>query len=412
TFRLEKPTIAGINLQNNSFLGISCGWEFSKERFLKNLNFLNKGMITAGYTYRQHQIAQKYSSPSSDIVKNEFRGGIDLSLFKNSLYIKTDFFTSIIASTPAFSAFKESTDYKSLGIETMLEYLVVDKQNWKAYFNINISYLKKKIKAQSISATPGTSRGYQTMQHSGAEPGNIYGLNYIGIFPTDDDAIAYDANGEIITDNSGIPVDLTYSNSYIFSGGDTRYEDQDFNGVIDSRDFIYLGNTTPDFIGGFGSRIMVRQFELSLQFHYRLGYKIINNMALLTSRTDQVTNQSKAVLSRWHVQGQDEPGMLPRAYINHPANFLPSDNYVESGDFVELNYCNISYHVPGNFLEKIKMKSLILGISAQRLFSISNYSGFDSEISRHFWNINEHHPEDNIRLPSPKVVSFSIQVGF
>jgi hypothetical protein len=39
-------------------------------------------------------------------------------------------------------------------------------------------------------------------------------------------------------------------------------------------------------------------------------------------------NQSKAVLRRWRVQGQDEPNMLPRAYENHPCNNLGSDRYV------------------------------------------------------------------------------------
>ncbi len=64
-------------------------------------------------------------------------------------------------------------------------------------------------------------------------------------------------------------------------------------------------------------------------------------------------NQSKAVLHRWREEGQDEEGMLPRAYLGHPANNLGSDRYVENGDFLRFVSLVINYSVDKRICEKI-----------------------------------------------------------
>ena len=122
-------------------------------------------------------------------------------------------------------------------------------------------------------------------------------------------------------------------------------------------------------------------------------------------------NQSKAVLSRWRVQGQDEPGMLPRAYLNHPANNLGSDRYVERGDFLRLNNVKFGYQLSQKACNKLGLRSLSMALSARKLLTFTRYSGQDPEVpqnaSNPFWM-----GVDNANTPPPRIFTFSVSVGF
>ena len=69
-------------------------------------------------------------------------------------------------------------------------------------------------------------------------------------------------------------------------------------------------------------------------------------------------NQSKAVLSRWRIEGQDEQDLLPRAYMNHPANNLGSDRYVEKGDYLRLLNVIVGYRFRTGILPEAESKNI------------------------------------------------------
>jgi len=122
-------------------------------------------------------------------------------------------------------------------------------------------------------------------------------------------------------------------------------------------------------------------------------------------------NQSKAVLSRWRVQGQEEEGLLPKAYMFHPANNLGSDRYVEKGDYVRLNNIKFGYQLSQEMCNRLGVRKANFTVSARKLLTFTNYSGQDPEVgqdaSNPFWI-----GVDNAKTPPPKIVTFSIAVGF
>ena len=148
-----------------------------------------------------------------------------------------------------------------------------------------------------------------------------------------------------------------------------------------------------------------------MAFHYRTGFDIINGIALQTQGMNNRDNQSKAVLNRWRVQGQQEDGLLPRAYMNHPCNNLGSDRYVERGDFLRLNNVVLMYRLGENITQKLHLSGLDLAINIRKLFTITRYTGQDPEIGRvekdPFWL-----GLDNARTPTPKIYSFRILLNF
>jgi hypothetical protein len=118
-----------------------------------------------------------------------------------------------------------------------------------------------------------------------------------------------------------------------------------------------------------------------------------------------------AVLHRWRAQGQDEPGMLPRAYLDHPANNLGSDRYVESGDFLRLVNLTFSYNLPKEICRRLRINSLDIAVTMRRIFTLTNYSGQDPEIPQRiedpFW-----FGTDKATTPPPKAYTLSIGLGF
>jgi len=206
-------------------------------------------------------------------------------------------------------------------------------------------------------------------------------------------------------------VPLSYTGTYTFQGGDAKYEDLNHDGIIDLNDVVYLGDSNPNFFGGLGGGLNWKDFRLSFQFLYRTGFQIVNEVAMRTEGMLDRNNQSKAVLHRWRVEGQDEENMLPRAYMGHQANNLGSDRYVEDGDFIRLNNLSFKYSLNPQIIKKIKLNSLDIAFTARKLLTLTAYTGQDPEIpqdsSDPFW-----FGTDRARTPTPKFYTLSIAIGF
>jgi hypothetical protein len=122
-------------------------------------------------------------------------------------------------------------------------------------------------------------------------------------------------------------------------------------------------------------------------------------------------NQSKAVLSRWRSQGQNEEGMLPRAYMDHPANNLGSDRYVEKGNYLRLLNLMVGYNFKSEFCRKLNLRELGISFAARKIATFTNYSGQDPEIGQNaadpFWV-----GVDYANTPPPRVYTVAVTVGF
>ena len=176
-------------------------------------------------------------------------------------------------------------------------------------------------------------------------------------------------------------------------------------------DAVYLGDSNPDFMGGFGGTLTWKSFLVSAQFHYRTGFDIVNEVALRAEGMLDRNNQSKAVLHRWRVQEQDEPDMIPRAYRGHEANNLGSDRYVEAGDFLRLNNLSLRYRLPKPLAKRIRLNAVDIALNMRKILTITNYSGQDPEIPAigddPFW-----FGTDKARTPTPKAYTLSIAIEF
>jgi TonB-linked SusC/RagA family outer membrane protein len=452
--RADAHSSFGANHRWGLFKGLSAGWRFSKEPFMQSIPFLGESMLRASWGVSGRQPTDvyarfaTYNSPGSGnymptppaIVNDQIQLdnlqwesitswdiGIELNMFNDRLYVEGDIYnkktTELLFedySIPSSSGFNKLKFYNggelgNKGWELMIDYKIMKKKDLRWSVNFNISHNINAFNSlpenfNKEQATSISNGEYPKRVKEGQPIGSFFGFKYLGVFPTDEDALARDAQGNLILDNEGSPMPMIYG-TYSFKGGDAKYQDINHDGKIDLNDVVYIGDSNPDFIGGFGTAVKYKGLEVSCGFHYRLGYDIINGVAIETEGMNNRNNQSKAVLNRWRVEGQNEPGMLPRAYMNHPANNLGSDRYVEQGDFLRLLNIMVGYRIKQEWCDKMKLRTASISASARKLITWTQYSGQDPEVGQDasdpFWI-----GVDNAKTPPPRTVTFTIAVGF
>lgn len=450
--RADSYSTFGANNRWGFFEGLSFGWRFSDEPFLHGLSFLgeSKLRLSWGVSGRQPSSAYArfatYESGSTylsnatvsasqiqlDNLKWEtctsYDLGLELNLFKDRLFIEADLYKKITTDLlfegyeiPSSSGYDELAYFnggqmENIGWELMLDWKILRTKDFRWSVNFNISRNKNTFVKlpDNYNTEKSTSVGngeYPQRIVEGEAIGSFFGFKYKGVYPSDEDAYAHDVDGNVLADSEGVPIPMTYLSSYQFEGGDAKYADLNHDGNISLADVEYIGDSNPDFIGGFGTSVRYKSFDFTCGFHYRLGFDIINMVALETQGMNDKNNQSKAVLARWRVEGQDEEGMLPRAYMNHPANNLGSDRYVEAGDYLRLLNLTVGYRFSREMCERLKVREFQISLGARKMFTLTQYTGQDPEIAQDasdpFWI-----GVDEAKTPPSQMIIFNVAVGF
>ena len=224
--------------------------------------------------------------------------------------------------------------------------------------------------------------------------------------------VARDANGNVLFDSKGNPLHMYFNYgglNYEFAGGDVIYDDINHDGQINELDIVYLGNSNPKFNGGFGLNFHYDAWTLKFSFNFRMGNKIVNMARQNNESMRSNINQSQAVSWRWRKNGDITE--IPRAMnsgIGRSYNSLGNSRYVEKGDYIRLQYAQLSYNVPKDTIKKWGLQSLRISASAQNLFCWTKYTGIDPEVSYGAWGVCY----DNSKTPRAKQFTLSLNVGF
>jgi len=226
--------------------------------------------------------------------------------------------------------------------------------------------------------------------------------------------IAFDADGNMLTDAKGIPLPMYYCYNetyrYQFQGGDAIYEDVNHDGQIDRYDMVYLGNSNPKCNGGFGINLYFGRLSLNAGFNFRIGNQIVNLARMNLESMLNNKNQSFATTWRWRKNGDET--VVPRALSSVKGfssyNSLPSDRYVEDGDYLRLQYIQLSYDFDAKKLKKYGINQLKLYASLDNLWCWTKYTGVDPDVSPQGFAV----ARDNNRTPRTKSFTCSLTLGF
>lgn len=294
-------------------------------------------------------------------------------------------------------------------------------------FNINLSNYNSKItymlpeilesyEGQFVK-TPNDSRFVNRVQLGNAY-GSIYGLRYKGVYQYSDYVegregtcpFVKNADGEYIKDSNGNPMPMYYDYggiNYKFRGGDAIYEDVNHDGTIDELDIVYLGNCNPKLYGGFGFTFRWRQLSVNAFFNFRTGNKIANYARMRAE--NMYTNDNQSIATNWRWRKEGDVTDMPRALYQYGYNWMPSDRFVESGDFLRFKYLTFNYGFTKEVCQALRLQQLNLYLTLNNLCTWTKYTGVDPEISP---NGMTGVCEDWSSTPRSQYFTFGLTVGF
>lgn len=287
--------------------------------------------------------------------------GVDLSILNGRLtftadaYLKKTSDLLVAVQTAPSSGFNNQVfnvgEIQNKGLEFGVNAVAVDKAvRWD--INGNISFNRNRV----------NSLGRYTKI-----------LNYGGIYE----------RTSAIRVEPGRPLGSFYG--YISDGvdpntGNIMYRDLDKSGGLSDGDRTYIGLAQPKFIYGLTNNVRWKNLELNVFFQGVQGNDMFNASRIELEGMYDSKNQSTAVLRRWTTPGQVTD--IPKATKGSNDNSLVSTRFIEDGSYLRLKALTVSYNLTHPLVTKAGFNRLQFYVTGQNLFTITNYSGFDPEVSQ------------------------------
>ena len=453
TMRGDGNSRFGPNYRYGLFPSLSMRYRLSEEKFLRDVKFLDDLSLRASYgiageaprsdylfyntysTYDYTYLGEAGVIPSRMELKNlrwqKLHGtniGFNLSMFgarfrmDGEIYrnrTKDMFFDGLqIGSYTGFnSLFMNVGTMDNQGWEIAVWTQPYKTKTLTVGFDFNLSANQNIIR--EISEFYPNTRGdvtkngeYLRLLQVNNPFGSFYGYRYKGVYSDRSATVAKDAKGAPIVGPNGQIIYMRFnypSTDYIFQPGDAMYEDINNDGNINYMDVVYLGNSNPKLSGGFGPSVTWKNLRITTFFSFRWGYNVINGTKMNTTNMFLFDNQNTSVLSRWRKEGDVTD--VPRALINGGFNWLGSDRYVEDASYVRFRTITARYTSNKKVLSKLKFRSLSGFVTAENLFTFTNYLGQDPEVS--FRGSDPFRVSyDYSMTPPARTITFGLVAGF
>ncbi|MGE5521496.1 MAG: SusC/RagA family TonB-linked outer membrane protein [Candidatus Dadabacteria bacterium] len=325
--------------------------------------------------------------------------GLDLSMFQSRLKADVEFYKNRtknmfynglqISSFTGFNSVDMNVGVMdNMGFEFGLNTIPYKGKTFQVDFSFNIARNQNVIR--EISDLYPRDKGniesngqFKTFMQVNNPFGSFYGFKYLGVYKDQDATIAKDVSGKPIIGPTGQTVYMKFnypSISYTFQPGDAMYQDINHDGNINYQDIVYLGNGNPQYTGGFGSGVAYKgKLKLTAFFTYRYKYDVVNGTKMQTTNMYSFDNQSAAVLRRWRKDGDVTD--MPRALYRSGYNWLGSDRYVEDASFLRFRTLTLRYTPARKLIDKMKLKNVSGYVTVENLFTWTNYTGQDPEVS-------------------------------
>jgi TonB-linked SusC/RagA family outer membrane protein len=424
TLRGDANSRFGPNYRYGLFPSVSFRWRLSDENFMKGIKGLDDLSFRLSYgqsgeaprndytfynrysTYSWSYLGQTGVYPSTMELKNlkwqTIKGtnvGANLSMWQGRLRMDFDVYRNRTVDL-FFNGLQIAsyTGYNSVNMNVG----TLDNQGWELAvfttpfkskdvtvdFNFNIAANENIIReiSEFYPASKGDmgNRGeYLRLLQVDNPFGSFYGYKFKGVYKDQDATIARSESGKPIVGPNGQAVYMrfNYPNvDYVFQPGDAIYEDINHDGNINYMDAVYLGNSNPKFNGGFGPVINIKnKLKISTFFSFRYDFDIVNGTKMNTTAMYNFDNQSTAVLRRWRKEGDITD--MPRAIIGGGYNWMGSDRYVEDASYLRFRTITARYTFDQKFVKRLSLKSLSTYFTAENLFTWTNYTGQDPEVS-------------------------------
>ena len=434
TARRDGSSKFGANEKWGFFPSGSFAWRISDEDLIQSLNFFDDFKLRIGYGVVGNESIGPYSS-LSPLINNvtsfneslafgyepfflsnadlkwestaQLNVGLDISFFDARVNITSDIYskrtTDLLLTTlvPFYTGFGNVLgnlgDLQNEGFEfSVTSNNFVKKFKWNTSFNFstNKNTILSLGDRDSIpnSAGPFTNESWAILVE-GQEVGVFYGYEFGGIVQLDDDL---DAIPKFVGET--------------LQPGNRYYRDLNNDGIITAdKDRTFIGRAQPQFTIGLDNNFSYLGWSLSLFFQGVFGNDIMNFNKFLTERQTPNNNISlEYYANRW---SPTNPSNIYPKVTTNVLNTHVSSAQVESGTYLRLRSISLGYEFPRKILELVKLSSGRIYVTGKNLWTLTNYSGYDPEVS-HFGQSATDFGADLGGYPNSKMILLGLNLIF
>lgn len=317
--------------------------------------------------------------------------GVDFGFLDDKIMLTVDWYDKVTkdlllnADLPGSSGYEKAQknigSVGNRGWEFSLNTTNIARKNFRWYSSFNISLNQNRViglngTQQRMLTNPNWYFRYnqdQFIAEIGRPASMIYGYVSDGVYQTND---FYYVNSKYVP-KEGIPNKVGANNPV---PGSAKYKDLDGNGQIDANDMTVIGNPNPKFYGGFNNSFEFYNFDMSVFFTWSYGNDILNANNTYFSSFDNARNTYlKGTIDYWSPTNPSNNVPAPKT-----ADYWVSSNSVEDGSYLRLSNLTLGYNLDAKkikFLRKLGLSALRVYASADNLFVLTNYSGYDPEVN-------------------------------
>lgn len=419
TIRRDGSSNFGPTHRYGNFPAASIAWRLSNEDFMKEVSWINDMKIRAGYgatgnqSIPSFQYLKRYQADqntsfypiggkdlSSGIWANSYDNpdvkweglkswniGLDFAILNNSVDGSVDFYnrktTDMLYPVPlpsqavggGASPFVNIGTMTNKGVEVAVNYHYrpnATHDQFKFDLGANISRNVNKLVELAPTVTEqiyGTFRSINTSILRAGEPfGAFYGYKVTGIYQ----------NAEEVTAGPSYEGARVGGQKY----ADVSGPDNKPDGIIDAFDRTIIGSPHPDFIYSISFNASYKRFDLSMFFNASQGNDIFDATRYYTDFGAFDGAVSTRLLNAW--SPTNTGSNIPAPYRNPAALELQSNSYyIQDGSYFRMKNIQLGYNFPvEKWFEDKSITNLRFYISATNLFTITDYTGLDPEVSQ------------------------------
>lgn len=391
TARYDGSSRFGANNMYALFPAVSVGWAMSKENFLKHVKVIDQLKLRASYGRSGNAGIGNYSSKErwsinansryllqsgiqmltlgSPDLKPEFQDqlniGLDFSVLKNRISGTVDYYNKttsnlIINYMAPLSIGVAQTglllnagSLRNRGVELSItsKNIIGKKISWTT--ELNIAHNNNKV-LDLGGLTPDQLMNHDNIITTVGQPlGTFYLAEYAGVDPDTGKEMIYDAGGNKVAAARATQIDS-------------------------ARRIQTDRPSAPKWFGGLNNTLVYKKFELSALITFSLGNYILDEGERDLSYITGNNNLRDNAMDRWTAQNHST--VFPQLVYNDPVAGSNTTRFLHDGSYARMKNISLSYSFK-HLLPKVDfLKAGKIYISAQNLFTITGFKGWDPEV--------------------------------
>ncbi len=427
----------------STFPSVALGWLISKENFLSNSKVISNLKLRASWGITGNQAVPSYASiaqintgpqgpnqtlgyyydgntltiatslgaPISSTLKwendAETNLGLDAAFLKGRLTFTVDAYrkkiTNLLYNYQSLFYIGGGQSYQrnlgsleNKGLEFALSGTPISSGKFIWTTNLTLSFNRNKVLNLGgldsvINGNVGSAQVGNSILVVGEPLGDFFGFKYLGTWKSSEVDKAAD---------------------YGMKPGDSKYVDVNGDHAYTPDDYMIIGNGNPKYSFGFINDFTYGNFSLSVMFQGTHGNQIYSGTFPYTfgGQGDARNATNADILNVWTPEHEtDIPTFDPSSN-----NSIHSSRWVYDASYIKLKNLSLAYRLPQSLLSKAKISSLEVYVSGQNLFCITNYPGYDPEVTNANYGAYPALAEglETGVIPNPRTYTIGLRVSF